>query len=89
MITDWGVRTIRNWPVIKIFSVRTIWIANKLPNSYEEKKNSISKRLIDSREYLRYQDIEKIEISKRLQILLEFLLFSAQISGFSAFIENH
>ena len=60
LITDRGVQTIRNWPVTKILSVRTIWIADKLPNISEEKKNLISKGLIDSREYLRYLDIEKI-----------------------------
>ena len=38
---------------------------------FRRKKISISKRLIDSREYLRYRDIE-------------LSLFSAQISGFSA-----
>ena len=38
LITDRGVWTIRNWPVIKIFRVRIIWIADKLPNISEDKK---------------------------------------------------
>ena len=43
IITDRGVRTIRNWPVIKIFSVWTIWIADKLLNISEEKKTQSQK----------------------------------------------
>ena len=58
------VRTVRNWPVINIFSVRTIWIADKLPNISEDKKNSIS-TLSFSQDYLRYRDTK-------------FSLFSAQ-----------
>ena len=34
--------TIRNRPVIKIFSVQTIWIADKLPNISEEKKHDLN-----------------------------------------------
>ena len=35
-------------------------MADKLLNISDEKKNSISKRLINSQEYLQYRDIEKI-----------------------------